>query len=197
MSPNVDATPDAIVYSDPNCPFCYATELRLQALGLLSRVHWRGVQHAPELPVPMAPADPLLAAELPAEVASIRSRAPEVPIAVPPGKPNTGPAIEHGAAALRADPAVGRELVRMLYAGLWREGADISSPEVLARIAGEAGLAGLEVTDADREAAAAWENEWRELGLGGVPLIVRADGRALYGLKSEREIAEFLDGAGG
>ena len=87
------------LYSDFNCPFCYAMHERLHALGVMDRISWQGVQHAPHLPVPMAGWAGHLAAELKQEVQMVRRLAPELPIAVPPGKPNTGRAI--AAAAMR------------------------------------------------------------------------------------------------
>ncbi|MGB5046240.1 MAG: hypothetical protein WBO11_14885, partial [Nitrospira sp.] len=55
-----------------------------------------------------------LAAELKQEVQMVRRLAPELPIAVPPGKPNTGRAIAASARALHMDPLRGGEFVRSL-----------------------------------------------------------------------------------
>ncbi len=182
----------ATLYSDPNCPFCYATEVRLDALGLNDRVQWHGVEHSPELAVPMAPAGPALAAELPAEVESVSARAPEVEIAVPPGKPKTELAIRYGAAALRRDPGAGRDFVRSLYRAFWAEGADLSDRAVLDRLADAADLAGLWPDDDDAATARGWRRGWQRTGLGGVPLIIRADRESLYGLVEAEALAEFL-----
>lgn len=182
----------ATLFSDPNCPFCYATEVRLHALGLNDRVDWCGVEHSPELAMPMAPAGPALAAELPAEVESVSARAPEVEIAVPPGKPKTELAIRYGAAALRRDPTAGRDFVRSLYRGFWADGADLSDRAVLDRLAGAAGLTGLRPGDEDAATARDWRRNWQRTGLGGVPLIIRADGKPLYGLVDVEALAEFL-----
>jgi predicted DsbA family dithiol-disulfide isomerase len=45
-------TPDFVLYSDFNCPFCYAFGERIMALGMVHRIDWRGVQHAPTFPLP-------------------------------------------------------------------------------------------------------------------------------------------------
>jgi predicted DsbA family dithiol-disulfide isomerase len=37
----------AVLYTDLNCPFCYATEERIEALGLVDAVEWRGIEHEP------------------------------------------------------------------------------------------------------------------------------------------------------
>jgi predicted DsbA family dithiol-disulfide isomerase len=177
-----------VLYSDFNCPFCYATHERLARLGLHDRVRWRGVEHSPELPEPMRPAAGPFAAELAAEIESIRLRAPEVAIEVPPGKPNTGRAISLAAAA---PPADAERLILDLYRRFWRDGEDLSDPDVLAAAAGpDAAAPG----DGD-ELASEWQREWSRLAIGGVPLLVAADGRYLYGLKDAAELAAFISAA--
>ncbi|MCK9248281.1 MAG: DsbA family protein [Solirubrobacteraceae bacterium] len=184
--------PRAVVYTDPNCPFCFAVEERLAALDLLDRVAWRGVQHAPHLPTPMAPAGPRLAAELAQEGRSLAALAPDVPVTVPTGKPSTAVAITHAAAALRRDPGRGRTFVRSLYAAFWREGRDLSDPAVLADLAERARLPDLTVTADDEAVRDDWQERWESLGLGGVPLIVRDDGQLSYGLTSSEDLDRFL-----
>src|SRR5437879_1883938 len=124
------------LYSDFNCPFCYALGERILALGAFERILWRGVQHAPHLPIPCAAAGPGLAAELAREVAAIRHLAPEVPITLPLGKPNTLPAILAMAAAWDTAPVlVVHRFKDTIYRAFWTEGLDISSEEVLERLA--------------------------------------------------------------
>lgn len=41
------------LYSDFNCPFCYALYELLQELQFIDRCEWRGVQHASHLSNPM------------------------------------------------------------------------------------------------------------------------------------------------
>lgn len=185
-------SPRALIFSDPNCPFCYATEERLFEIGLAGCVSWCGVQHAPELAVPMRSSFGSLSRELSAEVEAIRSFAPEVAIAAPPGKPNTRAAIEHGAAALRRDPTLGRGFVRSLYRAFWVDGTDLSDLTVLGALAEQAGLPGLDVGETAHEIADAWQAQWHQTGLAGVPVLVRDDGRALYGLRSADELHAFL-----
>ena len=119
------------LFTDLNCPFCYATEQRLEHLGVSDRISWRGVEHEPELPVPMALDDVEIAAELAEEVQSVRARAPEVAIAVPPGKANTAAGLLATAAALRVDAVRGADFRRAVYRAFWRDGRDVSDPAVL------------------------------------------------------------------
>jgi predicted DsbA family dithiol-disulfide isomerase len=177
------------LFTDLNCPFCYATETRLERLGLSDRVTWRGVEHEPDLSVPMDRHDVQIAGELQEEVRSVQSRAPEVPIAVPPGKANTSNGLLATAAALRADPAKGARFRQAVYQAFWRDGRDVSDPAVLAELAEEAGLPPLRTRPEDALEVAAWRLEWERSPLRGVPLLVREDGETVYGLKD----AEILD----
>jgi predicted DsbA family dithiol-disulfide isomerase len=113
-----------LLYSDFNCPFCYALHERLHELNVIERCEWRGVQHAPHLPRPMKPWSGSLGAELRHEVSVVQRLAPELPIALPPGKPNTLPAIERAVGLLRADRTQGMAFVRKVYRAFWREGQD-------------------------------------------------------------------------
>lgn len=185
---------NAIAYSDPNCPYCYATEERLHGLGLADRVEWRGVQHAPWLPVPTAGAGPRLAAELRAEVDAIRRLAPEIGISQPTAKPNTAAAIRFAAAAMRTDAKLGRQLVRDLYRGFWIEGLDLADRGVLASLATAAGLPPIADDPRDTATTHAWQAEWEQTGLAGVPLLIRDDGEVLYGLVAASELNAFMSG---
>src|SRR3954468_20777403 len=128
------------LFTDLNCPFCYATEQRLEALGVAKAITWRGVEHEPDLVVPMDVNDAEIAAELAEEVESVRSRAPEVPIKLPPGKANTSPGLLAAAAALRIDPVRGAAFRHSVYRAFWRDGRDVSDPAVLDELAREHGL---------------------------------------------------------
>ena len=184
----------AVLYTDLNCPFCYATEERIAALGLEDAVEWRGVEHEPDLPVPMDTGDEEIAAELAEEVESVQGRAAEVPIALPAGKPNTAPALLAAAAAGRATEEGGRAFRQDVYRAYWRDGHDISDPGVLRAIAQRHDGAGADVEAADRRQVAEWQLSWERAPLRGVPLLVRDDGETLYGLKPADEIAAFLSG---
>lgn len=142
----------------------------------------------------MAAAGPQLATELGHEARSLAALAPDLPLTVPPGKPHTGAAIEHAAAARRHDDARGRAFVRSLFAAFWRDGADLSDLGVLERLAYEAGLASLIVRETDRERVRSWHDAWQALGLGGVPCLVRGDGQLLYGLTARDDLVAFLAG---
>ena len=170
------------LFTDLNCPFCYSTEQRLEALGVSGQVAWRGVEHEPELPVPMVRGDLEIVAEVAAEVASVRSRAPEVAIAVPPGKANTAAGLLAAAAALRVDAERGAAFRQAVYRAFWRDGRDISEPEVLDELAAAVGLSPRQTRPEDALTVTSWRLEWKRSPLRGVPLLVREDGETVYGL---------------
>jgi len=185
---------NVVAYTDPNCPFCFATEERLHALGVAERVEWRGVEHAPGLPVPMVRTDRPGGEDLGAEVEAIRQLAPEVPIAVPPGKPSTALVIAWAAAALAEDPVAGRAFVLGTYRALWTRGDDLSDPSVLEGLAVAHGLPGRPPGPAAAETAAGWRADWRATGLPGVPVLLREDGRVVYGLADAARLRAFVAG---
>ena len=183
-----------MLYTDLNCPFCYATETRLEALGLQGRVEWRGVEHEPDLPVPMMLDDDDLNEEVADEVSQVRSRAPDVEISQPTGKPNTARAIAFASAAERTDPERGRKVRHDIYRAFWVDEGDISQPDVLQSIAAKHGLEGVEVRPDDEMRVTAWRLDWERSPLRGVPLLVRDDGEVMYGLKGVEELESFVRG---
>ena len=180
------------LFTDLNCPFCYATEVRLDELGLSDRIEWRGVEHEPDLPLPMDVEHEDIRQEVGEEVSSVKSRAPEVPIALPPGKANTAPGLLAVAAALRTDPERGAAFRQSVYRAFWVEGRDISSSAVLDEIARAHDLSPLDTRREDEVTVASWRMEWERSPLRGVPLLVRDDGESVYGLKDSDTLAAFI-----
>lgn len=182
----------ATLYSDPNCPFCYAIGERLLTLGVERQVEWRGVQHAPHLPIPRDERNVRLNAEIGREVHFVGRLAPEVPIRALHGKPNTGPAIRAIAAAIHLDPTLGHRFKRRLYRSLWQSDADISDERVLTACARGLALPNLPIGPEVDALVARWRQDWEEVGANSVPLLVRHDGEVLSGLVSTEQLAGFL-----
>jgi predicted DsbA family dithiol-disulfide isomerase len=184
-----------ILYSDFNCPFCYAMHERLHELGLIERCEWRGVQHASHLPRPMKPWQGSLGAELRHEVAVVQRLAPGLPIVLPPGKPNTRPAIEQAVALLRSDPLHMMAFVREIYRAFWCEGKDISDSAVLRqlveKVEGSPENVG-SIDGEDRRMAQEWESAWHATGQAGVPLIVSPDHYLLVGCAPLEDVQRFF-----
>ena len=177
--------PDYLLYSDFNCPFCYALHERLHELQLIERCEWRGVQHAPHLPRPMKAWQGSLGAELRQEVALVQRLAPGLPIALPSGKPNTGPAIALAASQLQRGREAGMQMVRALYRAFWVNGQDISNPLVL----DEFGIT--DGSDLD-QVMEEWNTAWHETGQAGVPVIVSPQGDLLVGCVPAEQVRRFF-----
>jgi predicted DsbA family dithiol-disulfide isomerase len=179
-----------LLFSDFNCPFCYALHERLHELNVIDRCEWRGVQHAPHLPRPMKPWSGALGAELRHEVGMVQRLAPGLPIQLPPGKPNTRPAIEQAIGLLREDRARGMDFVRRTYRAFWCEGKDISDPSVLTQLADGHLFIGQDGNS--QQTAQEWEGAWHMTGQAGVPLIVSPDGDLLVGCVPEERVRRFF-----
>lgn len=184
-----------ILYSDLNCPFCYALGERLIRLGLDDKVEWRGVQHAPMLPIPREEDHAGRMAMIDWEVRGVQHLSPEVPIRTLTGKPNTGPAIRTIAAVSQVNPAHGRRLRTNLYRALWQCNEDISDSAVLASFVGALGLERVADESGVRKQTAEWQRAWEEIAVGSVPLLVRPDGELLSGLVSLEVLKAFVEGA--
>jgi predicted DsbA family dithiol-disulfide isomerase len=183
-------TQEFVLYSDFNCPFCYAVGERVIALGFADRIDWRGVQHAPHLRTPMAHAGPAFASELAREVELVQRLAPEVPIALPRGKPNTGPAI--AAAAVERDPHKAHRFATSLYRVFWQHGTDISDPSVIQDLARRAGVSDLSMTPHAVGRVTAWHQSWLDRGVGSVPDLIRQDGESITGLVDVDTLRRFV-----
>ena len=184
-----------LLYSDFNCPFCYALHERLHEEHVLDRCEWRGVQHAPQLPCPMKPWQGMLGAELRHEVTVVQRLAPGLPITLPPGKPNTRPAIEQAVALLQRDRSQGMAFVRETYRAFWCEGRDISDPDVLRQLVEQARGSTERpdtISDESRQVAQEWETAWHRTGQAGVPLLVSPDGDLLVGCVPTDQIRQFF-----
>lgn len=176
---------DYLIYSDFNCPFCYALHERLHELQLIERCEWRGVQHAPHLPRPMKAWQGSLGSELRQEVKLVQRLAPGLPIALPSGKPNTGPAIALAASQLQRGREAGMQTVRALYRAFWVNGQDLSNPLVL----DEFGIT--DGNDLD-QVMEEWDTAWRETGQAGVPVIVSPQGDLLVGCVPADQVRRFF-----
>ncbi len=184
----------ATLYADLNCPYSFALTTRLDALGLMDRCDWRGVQHDPGLPVPSRLGDRRIMRALEDDVDAVRRLAPDVAIAPPPVKPNTRRAIAAVATVYGQHAPRAAAFRRALGAALWVRGEDIADGAVInamalwARVPGWVDLDG----PAGHRLADEWDMDWMTLRLGGVPRLVRPDGRVLWGLASVDEIREFF-----
>jgi predicted DsbA family dithiol-disulfide isomerase len=182
------------VYSDFTCAECYGLNEQLVELGVSAAVRWRGVQIDPAVPSPMRALDRRSLDRIEDEIAEVRRRVDGVLIHLPRGKPNTLKAIVAVASVMRQQPARAAIFRDALYRAYWRDGTDLSSPAELQRVADSAAVprfVELDHPDAE-ETVEDWDLDWATERLGGVPRVIRADGKILWGLKPTREASAFF-----
>ncbi len=180
------------VYGDFNCPFCYALNERLQVYAREITIRWRSVQHLPNVDG-SAPTFQEQA-QLTAEVASVRKRAPEVQIVSPPSRPNSAHASRVIATAeLRGDDVT---LLRsLIYRALWREGLDISDRDVIAGLVDQCGLQPVEPTAEANQELGDWQDVW-EMGDFDrrIPSMENDAGGRMLGFPAIPRLMPFLQG---
>jgi len=205
------------VVSDVVCPWCFVGKRRLDAaLALLAAdgaprhatVRWHAFQLNPDLPPEGIDRDAYLDAKFGGvgRAAQIydRVRAVGAAVGIPfaferiARQPNTTDAhrlIEW--AQDDADPDGAEELVERLFAAYFVDGRYPGDRDVLAAVAGEAGLdaaAARAMLDSDRYRDAVQQAQRRsgELGIGGVPFFI-FDGRvAVSGAQEPRMLVDAI-----
>lgn len=182
------------VYSDFTCVECFGLNEQLAELGVSASVHWRGVQIDPAVAVPMRPLDRRALDRIEDEIAEMHRRIDGMLVHLPRGKPNTQKAIVAVASVMRQQPARAAVFRDALYRAYWRDGTDLSSMAELQRIADATAIprfVELDHPDAE-EMAEGWDLDWATERLGGVPRVIRSDGRILWGLKPTLEASAFF-----
>jgi predicted DsbA family dithiol-disulfide isomerase len=187
------------LYTDFTCVECYALNEYLISFGVGPALRWRGVQHEPTLPAEMRVLDRRALAQIEDEIDEVKRRANDLQITAPRGKPNSRRAILAVASVMRQHPSRVAAFRNGLYRAYWRDGTDLSVPARLQGIADAAGVprfVDLDHPDAP-ETADEWEADWATERLGGVPRVIRGDGKILWGLKPAAELAAFFLAGGG
>ena len=182
------------VYSDFTCVECHGLNEQLMQLGVGAAVHWRGVQIDPTAQLPMRALERRLLDRIEDEIAEMRRRIDGVLVHLPRGKPNTLRAIVAVASVMRQQPARAALFRDALYRAYWQDGTDLSSPAELQRVADAVGVprfVELDHPDAE-EMVDEWDLAWATERLGGVPRVIRSDGKILWGLKPAHEASTFF-----
>ncbi len=182
------------LYRDFTTAECYALNEQINALGVASRVKWRGVQHVLGLPSPMRLFDRRGQDQTADEVEVVRRIDPALPIAVPVGRPNSQKAIIAVASVMLKASARATPFRDAIYRAYWRDGADISVMAVLQGIADAAGVPRfVELDHPDgEEMTEEWDLDWATERLGGVPRVIRADGKILWGFRPMPDAEAFF-----
>lgn len=182
------------VYSDFTSAECFGLNEQLVALGMSGAVQWRGVQVDPTLAVPMRSLDRRALDRIEDEIGEVQRRVDAAGMHLPRGKPNTRRAIVAVASVMRQQPARAAVFRDGLFRAYWRDGTDLSVAAEVQRVADAAGIprfVELDHPDAE-EMAEEWELDWATERLGGVPRVIRSDGKILWGLKPMHEATVFF-----
>ena len=181
-----------IVYADFNCPFCYALNERIHALGVTSQVNWRLIQHAPTVISNTCTYDSLC--ELSSEVKEVRRRAPSTEIRVPTFRPNTDIATKLIHSIDIQDDVLATKLRRSIYRAYWVEGEDISNIHVLNAI-----LLSLESKQIASNFSSEiilndWQQQWEtnDLYKRNIPILIEKGGETVIGFPLQADLESFL-----
>jgi 2-hydroxychromene-2-carboxylate isomerase len=188
---------DYTVFSDFATAESYALNEQFIALGVSATVLWKGVQLDPGAPSPMRPLERRALDQLDDELQTLGRVVPDLVYALPKGRPSTRRAIVAVASITRLNSARAAAFRDAVYRAYWREGRDISLMAELQHIADSAGVPrfiALDHPDAD-ETIDGWELDWATERLGGVPRVIRGDGKILWGLRPREELIAFFSGA--
>ena len=186
------------IFADPVCPWCLIGKAELDR-ALSARpdhpfaITWHPFRLNPVFPQDGVPMDEYLRVKLGERVEEVlgslarRAEALGITLNPPPREPNTTDAhrLMHWAGIEGAQSRV----MSGLLAAHWREGRDIGDPEVLAGIAGGAGMDAAMVrrllaTDADRDRVAIAEAYARERGVNSVPTFIIDDHYVVAGAQT-------------
>lgn len=190
--------PEFILYSDFTSPSCYALEECLWELRAGDLVVWRGVRRGVHRNRPMDASSSPRTEELTHEINLVRQCWPDLSIAEPRNRLDTGDAIRAMAAFLLIDDVRAQAFKRASYRAFWRNGLDLSDRRTLYTIAEGVGLArtAFELLDHPHiaETVALWQQQWEHTGFRSLPVLIRRDGAKLVGLAERERIKQFLDG---
>ena len=183
-----------IAYFDLTSAAAYALHAAAARTG--TAIEWRGVEGDPSRPVPMVPFDARSRARFEAAIPDAVRADATLGIALPRGAPNTRRALVALAAVARVHPGRAAALRGAFFEAYWREGADLSDIHVVGELAAQAAVpAWLDLASDEASATlAAWEVEWRTANLGGVPRVIRDDGRILWDVRAVDDAVRFLSG---
>ena len=203
------------IVSDVICPWCYIGKRRLERAlarrpGLAVTRSWRAFQLNPELPVEGIPHRLYLAAKFgnwqnagracAALCAAGRSEGIDFAFDRIRRAPNTLRA--HRLIRLAAGEGAGDDVVEALFRAYFYDGLDIGDIDVLATIAGRAGLhfAGVRsylAGEAGTQEVRAEDRRARRLGIHAVPCFVLDRGYAISGAQEPEMLLSLFDVAAG
>ena len=183
-----------IVYSDLNCPFCFTLSEWLEDLGAADQVLWHGIEHEAGLSEAIRRTEGYQH-ELREEVEQVSRRDPELGLNLPPYRPNSALGLA-ALVSLESLPLTQQARARArLYRALWREGLDISAPEILTDNLAEFGVKNVSDMDTARERVSERTQIWRAAQYSRIPVMVAPTGQVHVGLGTKKQVRIFLGSA--
>jgi predicted DsbA family dithiol-disulfide isomerase len=199
------------IFSDPVCPWCFLGKANLDRAMEARADHpfvieWHPFQLNPEMPAEGVAKRDYLAARFggTGQLDQIHNRFREMAatagVTMDPDTPQKIPNTANAHRLIHWAGLEGRQtpMISALFRAYWVEGRDIGDLEVLADIAGEAGMdravtARLLASDADRDAVAAREAHARTRGVNAVPTFVVANQYVLSGAQPPEVWGQVID----
>ena len=182
-------------YVDLSCPFSFALFEQFIARNKASDVAWKLIEHAPDSTVYNT--SPESQAELARDVYTVRRRAPNVSVALPPLRCDSRFATLCVIAAQELNPEKAIQLIRSLFMAMWQKGKDISATAVIYDCIVAAGLDGeLSIEERHEVTLAVWQDEWENGDREPrAPLLIHSSGQpALDGFADDEQLDCFLQG---
>ena len=199
------------IISDVVCPWCYVGKAYLDR-ALEARpdhpfvIEWHPFQLNPDMPAGGMARQDYLELKFGGREGAVRAYAPLVDHATAAGVALNHDLIRTTPNSLDAHRLIhwagleGRQtpVVSALFRAYWSEGRDIGDTDVLADIAGQAGLdramtLRLLSSDADREDIRARDAHARARGVSGVPTFIIAERHAVQGAQPVRTWLKIID----
>ena len=203
------------IVSDVICPWCYIGKRRLERAlarrpSLVVTRSWRAFQLHPELPIEGVPHGLYLAAKFGGShnarracaVLSTAGRGEGIDFAFDRIGRAANTLRAHRLIRFAADEGAGDDVVEALFRAYFFEGLDIGAIDVLAAIAGRAGLHCAAVRNylagaAGTREVLAEDRRARDLGIHAVPCFVLERGYAISGAQEPEMLLSLFDLASG
>lgn len=191
-SPRANSPDRYLIFSDLNCPFCFAMHERITALNLHNEVEWCLIEHAPAFSSETMTEDQ--GALLEHEYGLVKQRAKEVGIKQPRFCVNTHLALLTYYHVHKVDKAKGQQFLHTLYQAYWMQGEDISDPQVLYELLEVLELSNININAEDRIQLNERQKQWQQDSFERrIPAIQAPDGQVMLGLQNSESIREFIE----
>ncbi|SFB81792.1 diguanylate cyclase [Pseudoalteromonas denitrificans] len=180
-----------IVYADFNCPFCYVLHQRLDNLGLLNKVNWRVIQHAPG--ASSSSNDPKQLDLLKTEYQLVLKRAPEIKIINPNLIPNTELANNYLLTIMQQYPEKTHMFRSLAYEALWLNNLDISEKSILESIIEQINIKPLSLPQKFDNKLDSWQQLWFHGDFDlRIPALTNNRGEVMLGLQNAKSLNNFI-----